>query len=132
MISRRDLMKMFLISLGALIPFAPVKAWAKKLAFKMDKAEALKTVNGWTILELKDKQVIFVRDTETTIRAFNPLCPHQKCVVAYNPDHKRIECPCHASAYDMDGKVISGPSPSPLQTYPAELKDDKIIVDLPE
>ena len=132
MITRRELMRIFLISLGALITFAPVKAWAKKLAFKLDKAEALKNVNGWTILELKEKQVMFIRDTDTTVKAFSPICTHQKCVVAYNPDHKRIECPCHGSIYDLDGKVLSGPAPAPLQTYPAEIKDDKIIVDLPE
>jgi len=132
MISRRDLMKMFLISLGALIPFAPVKAWAKKLAFKMDKAEALKTVNGWTILELNEKQVMFIRDTETTVKALSPICTHQKCVVAYNPAHKRIECPCHGSAYDLEGKVLSGPAPAPLQTFPAEITEEKVIIDLPE
>ena len=36
----------------------------------------------------------------------------------WNPDSGMIECPCHAGFVDpLDGSVISGPPPTPLEEY---------------
>ena len=105
----------------------PARAWAKAkgLAVKLDKAEALKTVGGSVTLKLKGKEILFIRDADTSIRAVNPTCTHKQCTVAYVKAKNRIECPCHASAFDLDGTVTSGPAPRPLETYPAKLQLEK-------
>ncbi len=112
----------------ALLPAG--QALAKKLAVGLDKVPKLKDVGGWLIVKLKGKDVLFVRDGEDSIKAIDPVCTHQKCLVAYNPESKMIECPCHKSHYGLDGRNISGPSPKPLNTYPAKLSKGRIIVDL--
>ena len=109
----------------------PGKAWAKKMAFGLDKAEALKKVGGQALIKLKDKEILFVRDGEASVRALDPLCPHEKCKVTYDDAAKKVVCPCHKSSFELaTGKVLSGPSPKGLTTYPAELSGEKIIVTL--
>ncbi|MDA1229559.1 MAG: Rieske 2Fe-2S domain-containing protein [Planctomycetota bacterium] len=38
------------------------------------------------------------------ILAFNTICPHLGCSVDYKPAENHFFCPCHTSAFDLDGK----------------------------
>lgn len=38
------------------------------------------------------------------------ICPHMKCNLVFNYIDRTWDCPCHASRFDIDGKVIYGPS----------------------
>jgi cytochrome b6-f complex iron-sulfur subunit len=120
------MLRRFLAATGLLL--LPKAAWAKKIAIPLNKVEKLKKVGGWTILKIKKKQIIFIRDAQDSIRALSPVCTHKKCLVGYNPDAKKIECSCHRSTYDLTGKVLDGPAPKPLPSYPAELSQDRIII----
>lgn len=104
----------------------------KKVAFGLDKAEKLKKVGGSAILKLKGQNVLFVRDSEKTVRAFDPTCTHNKCNIGYKPKDQLLRCPCHRSAFSLDGKVRNGPAERPLTVFPAELNGDRVIVSLPE
>jgi Rieske Fe-S protein len=106
------------------------RAWAKKMAISLDKAPKLKDVGGWVILKIRERDVMFVRDAAESIRAFDPVCTHQKCLVGYNPQAMRIECGCHKSHYNLDGEVLNGPAPAPLKRFPASLSNNRVIVDL--
>lgn len=37
-------------------------------------------------------------------------CPHLKCSLLFNEIEKTWDCPCHGSRFDIDGKLIEGPS----------------------
>jgi Rieske Fe-S protein len=123
----------FLVSsgwgVGILVFWPELTVWAAgKIAIPMAKVPAVSSVGGSVALKVKDKLLLLVRDGPETIRALNPICTHRKCVVAYSAAKKIIECPCHGSEYDLDGHVLKGPAPSPLQTYPAELSGDQVVV----
>ena len=119
------------VGLAAGLVVLPIgKAWAKKLAISLEKVNKLQKVDGWTILKIKDRQVLFVRDGLDSIKAMDPVCTHQKCLVGYDPQGKRIACGCHKSHYDLSGKVLDGPAPAPLKTYPAKLSKGRIILTL--
>jgi Rieske Fe-S protein len=51
-------------------------------------------------------------------------CPHEGCSVPPFDNsvggEMKIRCPCHRSAYGIDGAVEEGPTTKPLQSYPFE------------
>ena len=126
--NRREFMGILTLATGLFSLLKSVPAQAKKLAIPLAKAERLKTVGASAVLEVKDRTVLFVRDTETTIRALDPICTHKKCTVAYSKSDNRIECPCHGSAFGLDGKVLKGPATQPLKVYEAALSGDRIVL----
>jgi cytochrome b6-f complex iron-sulfur subunit len=120
------------LGLGLLLglPTVPAHADGRKVALALAKLETLKSVGGSIILKVKGKLLLLVRDSSASVRAFNPLCTHRECVVAYHSAEHKIKCPCHGSQFDMAGKVLKGPASRPLGTYAAELAGEQIIVTL--
>ena len=48
------------------------------------------------------------------VRALNAKCPHTGCFVNYQTGgENRFYCPCHASTFAPDGKILDPRSPSP-------------------
>jgi len=120
------------LGLGALLirPTAPAHAEGGKVSIPLAKLEMLKSVDGSVVFKVKDKLLLLVRDSAASIRAFNPVCSHRQCVVAYSPGEKRIKCPCHGSVFDLNGHALRGPASQPLQTYAASLSGEQVIVTL--
>jgi cytochrome b6-f complex iron-sulfur subunit len=127
MIDRRKFMK-FLGVLVGIVTAAPVRlARAKSIALPLDKVEQLQLPGGSVILKIKDKEVLFIRDTDTTVRALDPACTHKGCKVAFKKEDNKIECPCHQSAFDPEGKLLRGPASSNLKNYGAKLEENQVI-----
>ena len=62
--------------------------------------------------------------------AFDPRCTHQQC--AYEPtDDARFSCLCHHAFFDLDGKVLSGPPPRPLDQFAVREVDGRIELEVP-
>jgi len=77
-----------------------------------------------------DRHVVYLVRHGNTVRALDSTCTHLGCRTRFNADSKRIECPCHGGMYDATGAVIGGPPPSPLQTLPTRIEDDRVLVEL--
>lgn len=43
------------------------------------------------------------RKSDGTIVAFNATCPHLGCSVDFRSSEEEFYCPCHTSAFDLDG-----------------------------
>jgi nitrite reductase/ring-hydroxylating ferredoxin subunit len=68
-------------------------------------------------------------NTEGGLKAYSAVCTHFACLVKWNPETKRLECPCHDGYFNAgDGSVISGPPPKPLLALAAEVVDGQIYV----
>jgi Rieske Fe-S protein len=131
-LNRRSFLKGSGLTLGALLtlPTVAARAEGQRIAIALSKVEMLKSVGGSVVLKVKGKLLLLVRDTATTVRAFNPTCTHRQCVVAYQSGERQIKCPCHGSRYDLDGHVTHGPAPRALEVYAAVLDGEQIIVTL--
>ncbi len=75
---------------------------------------------------LNSAWVLKKSDTEVTV--FSPICTHLGCHYAWNGDTGHFECPCHASVFAPDGRVLSGPAPRPLDALPAKIENGVLFV----
>jgi len=136
--SRRDFFgKIFQISAASLI----VSAITPRIAFSNQdqKKKAITTLKiadyddlkntGGSVM-IKDTvagDILIVRADENTFNALNPVCPHRQCTVKVkNPE--MIQCPCHRSAYQLDGTYISGPSKKSLGKFKVEINNGTLTV----
>jgi menaquinol-cytochrome c reductase iron-sulfur subunit len=84
-------------------------------------------IDGWKVTSEKQTAwVVKVSDREMV--AFGPQCTHLGC--AYHWDERKSEflCPCHSSVFAIDGKVVSGPAPRPLDRYQARVENGKLLL----
>lgn len=55
-----------------------------------------------------------IKNTATAAKGLLSLggkrCKHLGCKLKWNELDKTYECPCHGSKYDIDGKLLEGPS----------------------
>jgi len=49
------------------------------------------------------------------------ICPHEQCELAWVPEDRQAECPCHGSRFASDGKVLHPPAQADVPTYPVKL-----------
>ena len=54
------------------------------------------------------------RDPAGKLHTTSPYCTHMGCELAWNPDTKTWDCPCHGSRFSPDGKVLDAPAVKPL------------------
>jgi len=58
---------------------------------------------------------LVIQHTSGTFAAFDAICPHAGCTVAYKSASNIIACPCHGSEFNpRTGAVINGPATSGL------------------
>ena len=60
--------------------------------------------------------------------ALSKVCTHLGCLVEYDKIKRRLLCPCHAGVYTLEGNVVSGPPPKPLQKFPLKVEGEDIVI----
>jgi glycine/D-amino acid oxidase-like deaminating enzyme/nitrite reductase/ring-hydroxylating ferredoxin subunit len=55
-------------------------------------------------------KVAAYRDENGILHEHSAVCPHLKCIVAWNSSEATWDCPCHGSRFNAQGKVINGPA----------------------
>lgn len=71
---------------------------------------------------------IVVRTSSGEFRAFSATCTHLGCTVQYREDIAHIWCACHNGHFDLTGRNIEGPPPTPLERYVVNVRGEDIIV----
>jgi cytochrome b6-f complex iron-sulfur subunit len=71
---------------------------------------------------------ILLRGEGDILKAFSLVCTHLACIVTWNAGKKEFYCPCHDGFFDEEGKVLSGPPPSPLERWKVEVKGDRAVI----
>jgi menaquinol-cytochrome c reductase iron-sulfur subunit len=84
-------------------------------------------VDGWKVTSEKNTTWV-VRLPNNEVVAYAPQCTHLAC--AYHWDQAKTEfiCPCHNSLFAMDGKVLGGPAPRPLDRYQVKIDGNKLLI----
>ena len=71
-----------------------------------------------------------VRRSAGDLVAFDPRCTHAQCAYDWT-DQARFACLCHAGLFRVDGTVISGPPPRPLERFGVREADGSIELEVP-
>jgi menaquinol-cytochrome c reductase iron-sulfur subunit len=152
-LSRRDFIKMVTGSVGGVIGAVlglPLIGYLLSPALKMQKEDdwislgtlekypigvptpfmyTHTTVNGWE-RTASNYGVYILRKSENELIAFSDVCTHLGCRINWHEDLKEYVCPCHDGHFAIDGKVISGPPPRPLDQYEFKVQDGEVFVHL--
>ncbi|HVA49053.1 MAG TPA: ubiquinol-cytochrome c reductase iron-sulfur subunit [Pirellulales bacterium] len=80
--------------------------------------------DAWTRLPSEAIGVVYLRRQPGSeeVEAFNATCPHAGCFVAFDRSRDVYQCPCHDSAFGVDGQRVFGPSPRDLDKLEAEVR----------
>jgi menaquinol-cytochrome c reductase iron-sulfur subunit len=84
-------------------------------------------VDGWKVTSEKSTAWL-VKSPDNKVVAFAPQCTHLGCVYHWDEGNQNFLCPCHTSTFSLDGKVLAGPAPRPLDRYEVKVDGDKILV----
>ena len=74
------------------------------------------------------KPSVAIRISEKTVHALSAVCTHLGCIVKWDNTKQQLVCPCHVAAFDVNGNVVGGPAPSPLQNIDAKIVQNEIII----
>lgn len=138
---RRRFFKIALVSLGfaALAEFFyVVVTFLKSVSKPLVITETKNLINAGHISQYSpDSVTAFVRGRfylvcleDGGFLAVSRKCTHLGCTVPWVEEKKQFICPCHASAFDIAGNVISPPAPRALDVYPIAIENGAITVDI--
>ncbi len=71
---------------------------------------------------------LLVRLSTGEYRAFSAVCSHLQCTVQYRSDLSQVWCACHNGIFNLNGEVLSGPPPAPLEVYQVVIRGDEVVV----
>jgi menaquinol-cytochrome c reductase iron-sulfur subunit len=83
--------------------------------------------DGWLKTKMS-KSVWAVKQPSGEVVVFSGLCTHLGCGFRWNSDTQRFQCPCHTAAFGLDGQVLGGPPPRPLDRLPAKVEGGRLFV----
>ena len=84
--------------------------------------------NTAKIFRFGDRPGLLVRTPQGDLKAFSAVCTHLNCTVQYDEEASVIWCACHNGKFDLNGRVISGPPPRPLEPYQVNVRGDEVVV----
>jgi menaquinol-cytochrome c reductase iron-sulfur subunit len=82
-------------------------------------------IDGWKIISEKSTAWV-VKQEDRSIVAFGPQCTHLGCAYHWEDGKNEFLCPCHTSLFSVDGKVVSGPAPRPLDRYQTRMQGNNL------
>ena len=78
----------------------------------------------------KEQKVFIVRAREGYFYAVSAVCMHLGCIANWKAEESTIDCPCHGSKFDKEGRVLEGPAPRPLPRFSMTLDEQgQLVVD---
>ena len=82
-----------------------------------------------SVTAFRDGHFYLVRLQDGGFLALHRKCTHLGCTVPWDGDEGRFTCPCHASAFDVHGDVLSAPATRPLELFSVRIDGGIVEVD---
>jgi cytochrome b6-f complex iron-sulfur subunit len=124
-----------LVALGELVAVVVAFLWPRRRAAELQGAAAVIEAGAVDSFAL-NSVTAFVRGKFYLCRladggflAVSRKCTHLGCTLPWVEEEQRFVCPCHASAFDMRGEVVSPPAPRALDLFKITIENDIVKVD---
>ncbi|PLX79392.1 MAG: cytochrome B6 [Desulfuromonas sp.] len=78
--------------------------------------------------DYRGRPAVLLQPRSGEFLALTAVCTHLGCIVKWQDDVGEFLCPCHGGRFSLDGAVLGGPPPAPLETFPVTLKGDQIVI----
>jgi len=86
-------------------------------------------VDAWTKAPAVRLGTVWLRVVDNDrVSAWNAECPHLGCKVAFDEAKKHFACPCHESAFTLEGEVRGGPAPRGMDPLETRVRDGHVEV----
>jgi menaquinol-cytochrome c reductase iron-sulfur subunit len=91
-------------------------------------------VDAWTTSPGQPIGSVYLRRAKgsETVEALNAICPHAGCSVQFEAKKDLFVCPCHTSAFDVDGKRrldVSRVPPRDMDNLVCHVRDGEVWVE---
>jgi menaquinol-cytochrome c reductase iron-sulfur subunit len=86
------------------------------------------TVDAWNRFDQPVGRVFLRKLPDGSVTAFNVRCPHLGCAVDYRPSQNDYLCPCHMSAFDLEGHKKNEIPPRNLDSLEVKVKNAEVWV----
>ena len=102
-------------------------AGAKENALKVEKwrGKPIFVLKKSKDMEQSDRDIIVGEDR---FHVSIGLCTHLGCIPAYVKDVRQFQCACHGGVFDVSGKVLKSPPPSPLVIPPFKIDGTTLVL----
>ena len=104
-----------------------IKPYAPKLLIE---AGPVNSFEPNTVTVFRGGRFYLTRLEDGGFIALSLRCTHLGCSIEWEEDKKRFICPCHSSAFAMNGDVQNPPAPKALDYYPITIEKEIIKVDV--
>jgi cytochrome b6-f complex iron-sulfur subunit len=95
---------------------------------RISESRELEKVGGFVLVkDTPEGDLLIVRTGAEQYSALSNECPHKQCLVEVKSP-VLIQCPCHKSAYRIDGTFVKGPAKTSLRKFPLQVEGDLIVV----
>ena len=80
------------------------------------------------VRHLQGSGFVLMKQPDGQVKVFSPMCTHLGCGYRWDGEEKQFKCPCHGSVFDIEGKVVAGPAPRPLDLLPSKIENGRLLV----
>ncbi len=119
-VGRRTFLQIGVAGVISLLIFLWNKLTLNHLELNKSKVLVVPFNKNKTVSFVENFIVINKNETTTVLSAH---CTHLGCIIN-QVENDRLICPCHGSAYDLNGNVIKGPAYKSLEVVPSEISSD--------
>lgn len=82
-------------------------------------------VDAWNMFKDVEVGTVWLRRAKDgTVIAFNSICPHLGCAVDYRSGKRDFFCPCHTSAFDLEGEKLNAIPPRGMDQLSTKVKPE--------
>ena len=134
--NRRSFLKSLAFILGSTVAASLVYPITRFLSPQQSKTREVKVtikksdvpVGEGKEIVLGGRPAIVINAKGIGYMALSRVCTHLGCLVEFDKKTNTFICPCHAGTFNIEGNVISGPPPKPLEKLPLNVLGDNIII----